>query len=229
MNRILENIKIALKSLGSNRLRSFLTMLGIIIGVAAVVAIMGIGAGTEASILENVQSVGANVITISPGSTAGGQRGMRMAFGPESEEDIVAGDLYLEDAYALKSEASLIEEVAPTFSGMNSTISYQSWSGTTSVVGTTEDYLKVQGYEIDKGNFFTEGDVENMSNAVVLGDTVVTDYFGKINPIGEVIKLEGKSFIVVGTVKSTGSSMGMDPDDTVYIPIISSQGSHIIH
>lgn len=224
MSRILENIKIALKSVGSNRLRTFLTMLGIIIGVGAVVVVMGIGAGTEASIIENIQSVGANVITISPGSSAGGQQGMRQRFAQETEEDVVEGELYLEDAYALQAEASLLEEVAPTYSSMNSTISYLSWSGTTGIVGTTEEYLAVTGYEINQGTFFTEGDVENMSNVVVLGDTVVEDYFGKMNPIGETIKIEGKSFIVVGTVKSVGTSMmGADPDNAVYIPITTAQ------
>lgn len=223
MSRIFENIKIALKSLGSNRLRTFLTMLGIIIGVAAVVIVMGIGAGTEASIIEDVQSVGTNVITISPGSSAGGQQGMKQRVIQETEEDVVEGDLYLEDAFVLQAEASLLNEVAPTYTGGNSTISYLSWSGTTSVIGTTEDYLAIIGYEIDKGTFFTEGDVTNMSNAVVLGDTVVTDYFGKINPIGETIKLEGENFIVVGTVKSVGSSFGMNPDNSVYIPITTAQ------
>lgn len=224
MKRIFENIKIAFKSLGSNRLRTFLTMLGIIIGVGAVVAVMGVGAGAEASIIENVQSVGANVITISPGrEQADGQELMRRRFGNGEEEEVVEGDLYLEDVYALEREAELLNEVVPTYTGRNSTISYLSWSGTTSIIGTTEDYLIVQGYEIDRGSFFTESDVANMSNTVVLGDTVVSDYFGKINPVGEIIKIDGKNFTVIGTVKSAGSSFGMDPDDAVYIPITTAQ------
>ncbi|MCJ7666035.1 MAG: ABC transporter permease [Actinobacteria bacterium] len=225
MKRIYENIKIALKSLGSNRLRTFLTMLGIIIGVGAVVAVMGVGAGAEASIIENVKSVGANVITISPGrEQAGGQGEMRRRFSNgEEQEEVVEGDLYLEDVYALERESGLLNEVVPTYTGRNSTISYLSWSGTTSVVGTTEDYLAVQGYEIDRGSFFTESDVANMSNTVVLGDTVVSDYFGKINPVGEIIKIDGKNFTVIGTVKSVGSSFGMDPDNAVCIPITTAQ------
>jgi putative ABC transport system permease protein len=224
MKRIYENIKIALKSLGSNRLRTFLTMLGIIIGVGAVVAVMGVGAGAEASILENVQSVGANVITISPGrDKASGPEKMRERLGNGDEEETVEGDLYLEDAYALEREAGLLNEVVPTYTGRNSTISYLSWSGITSVTGTTEDFLKVQGYEIDRGGFFTESDVANMSNIAVLGDTIVSDYFGKINPVGEIIKINGKNFTVIGTVKSVGSSFAMDPDDAVYIPITTAQ------
>ena len=224
MKRIYENIKIALKSLSSNRLRTFLTMLGIIIGVGAVVAIMGVGAGAEASIIENVQSVGANVITISPGrDQSDGPGEMRRRFSDgEEQEEVVEGDLYLEDVYALEREAGLLNEVVPTYR-RSSTISYLSWNGTTSVTGTTEDFLTVQGYEIDKGSFFTESDVANMSNTVVLGDTVVSDYFGKINPVGEIIKINGKNFTVIGTVKSVGSSFGIDPDDAVYIPVTTAQ------
>ena len=107
MKRIYENIIIALKSLSSNRLRTFLTMLGIIIGVGAVVAVMGVGAGAEASIIENVQSVGANVITISPGmDQSNGPGEMRRRFSDgEEQEEVVEGDLYLEDVYALEREA----------------------------------------------------------------------------------------------------------------------------
>lgn len=223
MKRIFENIIIALKSLGSNRLRTFLTMLGIIIGVGAVVAVMGIGAGAEASIIGNIQDIGANVITIYPGKEGASAKGMQGRFkNNEEKEETVAGDLYLEDVYVLRREAQLLNEVVPVYAG-GDVISYLSWSGTTSIVGTTEDFLIVQGYEIDEGSFFTESDIANMSNVVVLGDTVVSDYFGKINPVGEIIKIGGKNFTVIGTVKSAGASFGMSPDDAVYIPITTAQ------
>jgi putative ABC transport system permease protein len=220
VKRIFENIKIAFKSLGTNRLRSFLTMLGIIIGVGAVVAVMGVGAGAEASILESIQNVGANIITISPGREQGGGQGeMRRRFGNEQEETIVEGDLYLDDVYVLEDEASLLNEVVPIYSGRNSSISYLSWSGPVGVTGTSEDFLTVMGYEIGGGNFFMESDVTNMSDVVVLGDTVVEDYFGKINPIGEIIKIDGKNFTVIGTIKPVGTSFFANPDNAVYIPI----------
>jgi len=223
MKRIFENIIIALKSLSSNRLRTFLTMLGIIIGVGAVVAVMGVGAGAEASIIGDIQSIGANVITIYPGKEgASDTKGMKRFGGDEEEEETVKGDLYLDDVYALKREAQLLNEVVPVYAG-GDTISYLSWSGQTSIIGTTEDFLIVQGYEIDEGTFFTESDIANMSNVVVLGDTVVSDYFGKINPVGEIIKIDGKNFTVIGTVKSIGASFRMSPDDTVYIPITTAQ------
>ncbi|MEE8324535.1 MAG: ABC transporter permease [Candidatus Humimicrobiaceae bacterium] len=224
MKRIYENIKIAFKSLGSNRLRTFLTMLGIIIGVGAVVAVMGVGAGAEASIIGDIQEIGANVLTIYPGEEGIGSKGMRSRFGgDEAEEEIVKGDLYLEDVYALKREATLLNEVVPVYYS-GGTISYLSWSGDTRIVGTTEDFLEVQGYELGRGSFITESDVANMLNAVVLGDGIVEDYFGKINPIGETIKISGKNFIVIGTVEPLGSSFGKDdPGDVVYIPITTAQ------
>jgi putative ABC transport system permease protein len=247
MKRIIGNIKIAFKSLGLNKLRSFLTMLGIIIGVGSVVAVVSVGAGAEASITENIQSMGTNVITINPGreqafmgerevstespesmQTRGGedpgQRGGFMSgFEEEEDEEIVAGDLYLEDAEALKEGASLLDEVVPVLSGGNTTFSYMSWSGSVSVNATSEDYLNFSGYELEKGSFFTGGDVSNSSNVVVLGYNVVTDYFGKTNPIGEEVKINGKKFIVMGVLKSVGYTFGMSPDNSIYIPITTAQ------
>ena len=238
MKRILENIKIAFKSLGLNNLRSFLTMLGIIIGVGSVVAIMSVGAGAEASITENIQSMGTNVITITPGreQVFAGNREVRMEpnseqgrgfminrFGDNEEEEIVAGELYLEDVDALKEKAKLLNEVVPVLSGFNSTFSYMSWSGNVSITATTEDYLSLQSYEMDKGSFFTASDVSNSSNVVILGYNVVTNYFGKANPVGEEVKINGKNFTVMGILKSAGSTFGMSPDDSVYIPITTAQ------
>ncbi len=255
MRRIFENIKIAFKSLALNKLRAFLTMLGIIIGVGSVVAVMSIGAGAEASITENIQSMGTNVITITPGreqaftgnrevatagsntsrsssvevrseSPDGGQQGGGFIGGFESEEedeDIVAGDLYLEDAEALEEKASLLNEVVPVLSGGNVTFSYLSWSGSVNVTATSEDYLDYAGYELEKGNFFTGGDVSNSSNVAVLGYNVVTDYFGKTNPIGEEVKINGKKFIVIGILESVGYTFGMSPDSSVYIPVTTAQ------
>lgn len=247
MKRVIENIKIAFKSLGLNKLRSFLTMLGIIIGVGSVVAVVSVGAGAEVSITENIQSMGTNVITITPGreqvfmsgreasaespggmQTRGeedpGQRGGFMSgFVEEEDEEIVAGDLYLEDAEVLKEEAGLLDEIVPVLSGGNTTFSYMSWSGSVSVNATSEDYLNFAGYELEKGSFFTGGDVSNSSNVVVLGYNVVTDYFGKTNPVGEEVKINGKKFIVMGVLESVGYTFGMSPDNSIYIPITTAQ------
>jgi putative ABC transport system permease protein len=223
MKRIFENLKVAFKSINSNKLRTFLTMLGIIIGVGAVVAVMSVGAGAEASITANLQSMGTNVITISPGrGMPGGAGGMmrELRQGGQAQEEVVEGDLYFEDVSALKKEATLLNEIAPVLQGRSSTIAYMSWSGDASVTGTTQDFLSVQGYTMAEGSFITESDVSNLSNVAVIGSTIADDYFGKIDPVGEVIKIDGKNFTVVGLLETIGSSgFGSSPDETVYIPI----------
>ncbi len=221
MKRIIENIKIAFKSINSNKLRAFLTMLGIIIGVGAVVAVMSVGAGAEASITENLQSMGTNIITISPGrGMPGGEGGMMRELRSGDQEEVAEGNLYFEDVTALKKEATLLNEIAPVLSGRSSTIAYMSWSGDASVTGTTEDFISVEGYKIAEGSFITASDVSNLSNVAVIGSTIVNDYFGKIDPVGEVIKINGKNFVVIGVLETIGSAgFGSGPDESVYIPI----------
>jgi putative ABC transport system permease protein len=225
VKRIFENLKVAFKSLTSNKLRAFLTMLGIIIGVGSVVAVMSVGAGATSSITQNLQSMGTNVITISPGrSEPRGEGGPMRAFGNDDTEQIDQGELYLDDAKALQAKATLLNEVAPVLYGRNSTISYMSWSGQVSVTGTTQDFLAVEGYKMAEGNFITESDVSNLSNVAVIGNTIAQDYFGKIDPIGEVIKINGKNFVVVGLLETIGTAgFGASPDSSIYVPITTAQ------
>ena len=225
MKRIFENLKVAFKSLSSNKLRAFLTMLGIIIGVGSVVAVMSVGAGATASITQNLQSMGTNVITISPGrAEPRGEGGPMRAFGNDNSETIVEGELHLEDATVLQAKATFLNEVAPVLNGRNTTISYMSWSGQVSVTGTTQDFLTVEGYKMTEGNFITESDVSNLSNVAVIGNTVAEDYFGKIDPVGEIIKINGKNFVVVGILQTVGTiGFGANPDNSIYIPITTAQ------
>jgi putative ABC transport system permease protein len=225
MKRIFENLKVAFKSLSSNKLRAFLTMLGIIIGVGSVVAVLSVGAGATASITQNLQSMGTNVITISPGRTEpGGEGGPMGRFGDDNTETIDEGELYLEDATALQSKTTLLNEVAPVLYGRDSTISYMSWSGQVSVTGTTQNFLTVESYKMAKGNFITESDVSNLSNVAVIGNTVAEDYFGKIDPVGEIIKINGKNFVISGLLQTIGTAgFGANPDNSIYIPITTAQ------
>ncbi len=225
MRRISENIKVAFKSVLLNKLRTFLTMLGIIIGVGAVVAVISVGTGAEAAITEDLQSAGTNILTITPGrgtSSTKPQGGQRM-FGGRGEET-AEGDLFAEDAAVLQEKTALSNEIVPIVNRTNSDISYKSWGGQVGVVGTTEEYLSILGYEIESGSFFTQSNVDSLSNVAVLGDTVVDDYFGMINPLGETIKIEGKNFIVIGTVKSIGTAtFGSNPDNSIFIPVSTAQ------
>ncbi len=225
MKRVFENLKVAFKSLTSNKLRAFLTMLGIIIGVGSVVAVMSVGAGATASITQNLQSMGTNVITISPGrSEPRAEGGAMRRFGSDNTEQIDQGELYLNDAKVLQAKATLLNEVAPVLYGRNSTISYMSWNGQVSVTGTTQDFLAVEGYKMAEGNFITESDVSNLSNVAVIGNTIAENYFGKIDPIGEVIKINGKNFVVVGLLQTVGTAgFGASPDSSIYVPITTAQ------
>jgi len=226
MRRFLENIRVAFQSLSLNRLRSFLTMLGIIIGVGAVVAIMAVGAGAQSSILENIQSTGTNLITISPGREregGPGQGGERFTNASDQEEQIVAGELKLEDYKALKQEAKLITGIASVIS-RSSSVTYLGVNSQVSITASTEDIFKLQSYEIDKGNLFSSSDVANSLNVAVIGQQVITDYFGRINPIGEIMKIDGQNFTVIGTLKTIGSNvMGMNQDNVILIPITTAQ------
>jgi len=229
MRRFLENIRVAFQSLSLNRLRSFLTMLGIIIGVGAVVAIMAVGAGAQSSILENIQSTGTNLLTISPGREriggpgGPGQGGERFTNASDQEEQIVAGELKLEDYKALKQEAKLITGIASVIS-RSSSVTYLGVNSQVSITASTEDYVELQNYEIDKGNFFSSSDVANSLNVAVIGQQVITDYFGRINPIGEIMKIDGQNFTVIGTLKSIGSNaMGMNQDNMIIIPVTTAQ------
>ena len=225
MKRIFENLKVAFKSLSSNKLRAFLTMLGIIIGVGSVVAVISVGAGATASITNNLQSMGTNVINISPGrAEPRGEGGPMRAFDNDNSETIDEGELHLEDATILQAKATLLNEVAPVLNGRNTTISYMSWSGQVSVTGTTQDFLTVEGYKMAEGNFITESDVSNLSNVAVIGNTVAEDYFGKIDPVGEIIKINGKNFVVIGLLQTVGTiGFGSNPDSSVYIPVTTAQ------
>lgn len=225
MKRIFENIKVAFKSLASNKLRAFLTMLGIIIGVSSVVAVMAVGAGAESSITQDLQSMGTNIITISPGrEEPRGQGGPMRQFGSDDTETIDEGKLYLDDVTALRSNAALLNEIAPVLYGRSSTIAYMSWNGQISVTGTTQDFLAVQGYKMAEGNFITESNVSNLSNVAVIGNTVAEDYFGKIDPVGEIIKINGKNFVIIGLLETIGTmGFGADPDNSVYVPITTAQ------
>lgn len=227
MKRSLQNIKVAFQALLLNKTRAFLTMLGIIIGVGAVVIIMAVGSGAQQSIISSVQSMGTNLLTVQPGRDSnfrgpgGGPGGMG---GNESSEKTVVGDLKLADYKALKEGLESIAKVTATVSN-SSTVSYLGVSNTVSITGATYEYLDVQNYELSKGRFIASGDVSSASNTAVIGSQIVKDYFGRINPIGETIKIDNRSFTVIGILESVGTStFGINQDSIVIIPVTTAQG-----
>lgn len=218
MKRLLENIKIAFQALFLNKLRSFLTMLGIIIGVGAVVAMLSIGTGAQQSVLGSIQDMGSNLIIILPGNPEEeNYMGAQLAFGIQQSE------LTIDDLRAIEREATLITEVAPIIIS-SSVASYSNKSIQSTVVASTEKGLEIYNMKIEKGNFYSRSDVSNALNVAVIGQTVIKNLFGKTDPIGKIIKLDGKNFKVMGTLEARGTdTFGNDQDSSISIPVTTAQ------
>ena len=218
MRRLLENIKIAFQALFLNKLRSFLTMLGIIIGVGSVVAMFSIGAGAQQSVLGSIQDMGSNLIIINPGNPEEeNYMGAQLAFGTQQAE------LTIDDLRAIEREATLIIDVAPVIFS-SSVASYLNKSTQPTVFASTEDGQEIYNMKIDKGNFYSRSDVSNALNVAVIGQTVVKSLFGKTDPIGKIIKLDGKNFKVIGTLEARGTdALGNDQDNSISIPVTTAQ------
>jgi putative ABC transport system permease protein len=204
-----EAVRVALASLASNKLRSFLTMLGIIIGVAAVITTISIGQGANKATQDQIAKLGTNVLTVFPGQ----QRTGSVSLGMGSRMTLT-----LEDADAVARQCPSVKQVAPEYSSRGR-LKFQNQNTSTSIMGTTPEYVEVRNFEMNQGRFFTDSDVKRRAKIVVLGDSVRDTLFGNINPIGKNLKLNGQSFRVVGTFKLKGGGGFRNPDDQVYIPI----------
>ena len=200
----------------SNKARSGLTILGIVIGVGSVVAMISIGQGTQVSITKSIESIGSNLLMVSPGFQRG--VGTQVSSGRGS-----AQTLTLEDADAIGKEISFIEAVAPEISGRYQ-ITAKGTNTNTSVIGTVSSYIQVKNLEIDTGAFISDQDVTNLSKVAVLGPTTRDDLFGEdVNPVGQKIKINKITFTVVGVPKAKGGTGFGSQDDRIYIPISTAQ------
>jgi len=194
-------------------------MLGIIIGVGAVVAMLAIGTGAQESVIQSVQEIGSNLIIATPGNQEGDQQGFEQMLGDDKDAEA----LKIEDAKAIEKEANLVNGAAPVILS-SSVVSYLNKNTRTSVYASSEKAEDIYSFEIEKGNFFSSSDVANSSNVAVLGQTVIDELFGNIDPIGEIIKVDGKNFTVIGIVKSKGTDQfGNDQDNVVSMPITTAQ------
>ena len=207
-------IRISLRALWVNKMRSSLTMLGIIIGVGAVIAMLAVGTGASRKISQQVASVGSNLIIVVPGSTT--QGGMRMGSGS-------ASTLTISDAKAIENECPAVQAVAPILSGAGQVVyGNQNWS--TGITGTTQDILTIRDCAIAGGRNFSEQDIRNATKRCILGQTVVDNLFGNEEPVGKIIRVKNVPFTVIGILEEKGQSLGgQDQDDVVYIPISTAQ------
>jgi putative ABC transport system permease protein len=191
-------------------MRSALTMLGIIIGVAAVIAMVGVGAGATRRIQDQIQSIGSNLIIVLPGSTSA--NGVRLGSG-------AVASLTQDDAKAIATECPSVSLAAPTVRG-GVQIVYGNNNWATSAQGVTPDYMLIRDYSMLFGQFFTTQDVDAAAKTAVLGETVSTNLFGDSDPTGQIVIIKNVPFTVAGVLGPKGQSpTGQDQDDVILIPI----------
>jgi putative ABC transport system permease protein len=205
-----EVVKIAWKSLTTNKLRSILTMLGVIIGVAAVIMMVAISAGTEATIAERINGLGSNLLFINQSFTRSGPNQ-----GPQNQK----GGLVYSDVAAIRDQiqgiagVSVEQETSVTLKAGNTTLDSMN------VVGTTPDYTTVRNVEVASGRFITEQDNDRVEKVVVLGSDVATELFGNDDPVGQTLYANNTQLVVIGVMAPKGISGGTDFDSLVYTPI----------
>ncbi len=213
----LESVRVSLRSLGANKLRSTLTMLGIIIGVGAVIALLAIGQGAGAAITSQVQGIGANLIFVFPGQVSTG--GVRSASG-------TAATLTLADAYALGEPARCpdIVGIAPVYS-RNAQVTAGGNNTSTTVTGTTPSYEFVRNFRATRGRYFDLRDLDSAARVAVIGAATAKTLFPNQDPIGQTIKINSILFKVIGVMEEKGGTafFGGSQDDVVFIPITTAQ------
>ena len=207
-------LKMSIVSLKINKMRSMLTSLGIIIGVSAVIIMLAVGTGASKKIASDMESMGSNLLMIRSSSAKAG--GVRMGMGTRPT-------LTMKDAQAIEEKARGILAVAP-YSSEGKQVTYGNRNWSTSIAGTTMAYFMIRNYELESGRGFIPEDTKNGTKVAVIGQTVSTELFGDVDPIGKTIRIGNIPFKVIGLLKSKGSSgMGQDQDDLVFIPITTAQ------
>ncbi len=211
---LFEFISIAAGALRVNKMRSILTMLGIIIGIASVIAMVAVGAGAEKIIDDQISSIGTNLIIIIPGSMKAG--GVQMGPG-------AVPTLTIDDGRAIKEECPSVVAVAPNIrTGGQIVYANQNWAS--QLTGVTPDFLVVRDWPVVHGRTFTESDVDGAAKVAVIGQTIVNKLFSSIDPLGKMIRIHKVPFRVIGVLKKKGQSpQGTDQDDTVLIPLTTAQ------
>jgi putative ABC transport system permease protein len=222
-----ESFRIAMQGLSGNRLRSALTMLGILIGVGSVIVLVAVGNGSSVAVQKQIEGLGTNTLVVSRvrggfgGGPGGGGGGGRATNGTQS----TVSQLTMQDVSALgdKTQAPDLKLIAPV---INETVT-ATYSGATyspsQFAGTNADYLSIRNYTVAEGTAFTSTDVTNRNRVVLLGQTVVTNLFGSQNPIGATVQMNGIDFRVTGVLTPKGSNGTQDQDDIIIAPITAVQ------
>ena len=204
----------AFKALLANKMRSLLTMLGIIIGVGAVIVMVALGTGVKESITNSIASLGSNMLIVSPAATNNG--GVRGAAGSNTKPKY-------DDAKAIKDRIKNIDYVSPSVASSYQIVNGRSnWNS--SVQGVTPEYMAIRSLEVVSGSYISINDMDKRNRVAVLGATVATELFGIDNPVGSNIRINNAPYMVIGVLSKKGqSAMGQDQDDVVYIPLTTAQ------
>jgi len=208
---ILDLFKMALRSLIANTMRTFLTALGMIIGVASVISMISIGEGARQQTLSTIEKFGTNIITIKPG---------RKKNRHVSSDTVKT--LKLSDAKAIEKNIKLITGVAAQVY-RSAQLKYGSRNTNTTVRGTGEKYLQLSNFTIKRGRYFNQEEVRSVRKVTVIGSTVVKNLFGDVNAIGKEIKVDGNNYLVIGSTEQKGALSWFDPDDQIFIPVTTAQ------
>jgi len=214
MTRLLASLRIALRALMVNKLRSALTMLGIIIGVGAVIAMIAVGSGAKKRIAEQIASMGSNLLIVMSGSSTSG--GFRFGAG-------TVPTLTVDDAKAIQNEIPAVRYTAPSITGVVQVVfGNQNWS--TVAFGTTPEMLDIREWSLSSGRVFTQQDVDGATKVCILGKTVAENLFGGTDPVGQIVRIKKVPFVVVGVLSPKGqSTWGQDQDDTIFVPLTAAQ------
>ena len=205
-----QSARIAVRALRVNKLRSALTMLGIIIGVGAVIAMVGVGAGAQASVTERIESLGTNLIVATAGSVT--STGARLGLGTQFT-------LTEDDAAAIAREIHAVQVVAPSLKGKGQVV-FGNLNWSTDIYGVTEDYQEARDWPLDAGRPLGPEDVDGATKVAVVGQTTAMNLFGDSDPLGQIIRIQKVPFTVIGLLAAKGeSAYGYDQDDLVLIPL----------
>jgi len=203
------SVMMALRGLSANKLRSFLTMLGVIIGVGAVIIAIAIGQGSRDAVAESIQKLGTNVLTVFPGQQRRGQ----VSFGFGSVQT-----MKLEDGPAILKGCPSVARVSASVN-RSAQVKYKNKNTSTTINGNGEDYPVISNHPIKEGRYFTYQEVKGLKRVAVLGSTTAKDLFDQVSPVNKSVRIKGVTFLVVGVLKEKGGQGFRNPDDAVYVPV----------
>jgi putative ABC transport system permease protein len=212
---LLETFRVAFEAIMSNKVRSGLTMLGVIIGVMAVILLVSIGEGAQVYITKELTGLGTNLLIITPGKTS-----TRGGFHPPSAGTV--RKLTYDDSLALRRRAWLLTDAVPLVFGTGK-IKYQNMGRDIMVIGTTPEFQRVRNLFVDTGSYVSQGDVDSKAKVIILGSKVKEELFGADSALGKLVTLSDARYRVIGVMQKKGTSLGMDIDDIVYVPVTSGQ------